>query len=285
MKIKKDVILITGVAGFVGFHFAKKILKYNFKIVGIDNLNNYYDNKIKYDRLKILKSKNFIFLKQDLVKKKSIVKIFKKFKPMYVFHFAAQAGVRHSFIDPDSYFDNNLKATYNILESAKLIKSKKFFFSSTSSIYGANSKNKFSESDDSTKPIQLYAATKSACEVLSHSYSVNHKLDVVIFRFFTVYGPWGRPDMALFKFVKNILLNKKIEVYNNGNHKRDFTYVEDLVQCMLKIFINEKQYNDSPYQVINIGAGKQETLKRYIQLIEYFLKKKIKKEIITSTER
>ena len=281
MKSQKELILVTGVAGFVGFHFTKKILDNNFKIIGIDNLNNYYDSKIKYDRLKILKSKNFTFLKKDLTKKKVIEKIFKKFKPKYIFHFAAQAGVRHSFIDPDSYFNNNLKATYNILEAAKLAKSKNFFFSSTSSIYGANSKKKFRESDDSTKPIQLYAATKSACEILAHSYSVNYKLNVMIFRFFTVYGPWGRPDMALFKFVKNILSNSKIEVYNKGNHKRDFTYVEDLVKCMIKIFNYEKKLNNnSSYKTINIGAGKQESLKKYIQLIEYYLKKKSKKKLL-----
>lgn len=281
MKKNKEVILITGTAGFVGFHFAKKLLEKNLKVIGIDNLNNYYDNKIKKDRLKILKSKNFIFFKEDLTKKKIIIDIFKKFKPKYIFHFAAQAGVRHSFVDPDSYFNNNMKATYNILEAAKLVKSKNFFFASTSSIYGSNSKKKFKESDCSTKPIQLYAATKSACEVIAHSYSSNYNLNVMIFRFFTVYGPWGRPDMALFKFVKNILENKKIEVYNNGNHKRDFTYVEDLVECMVKIFEYEKKLkNTSSYKTLNIGAGKQESLKKYIGLIENYLKRKSKKKLL-----
>ncbi len=281
MKKNKETILITGVAGFVGFHFANKILNYNYRIIGIDNLNAYYDVKIKKDRIKNLKSNNFKFIKCDLKKKNLINKIFKKFKPIHIFHFAAQAGVRHSFQNPDSYFDNNLRATYNLLESAKLIKSKNFFFASTSSVYGQNLKKKINEKDNITKPIQLYAATKSSCEILSYSYSLNYKLNVTVFRFFTVYGPWGRPDMALFKFVKNILSGKKIDVFNYGNHKRDFTYIIDLVYCMYKIFNSQKRLKKhSSFQIFNIGAGKQESLKKYIKLIEQNLKKKAKKNFL-----
>ena len=280
MRKNKETILITGVAGFVGYHFANKILNYNYRVIGIDNLNKYYDVKIKQDRIKTIKSNNFKFIKCDLKKKYLINKIFKKFKPIHIFHFAAQAGVRHSFQNPDSYFDNNLRATYNLLEAAKLVKSKNFFFASTSSVYGQNSKKKLSEKDDITMPIQLYAATKSSCEILSYSYSLNYKLNVSIFRFFTVYGPWGRPDMALFKFVKNILSGKKIDVFNYGNHKRDFTYVEDLVHCMHKIFNSQKKMKNFSFEIFNIGAGKQESLKKYIKLIEYNLQRKAKKNFL-----
>ena len=280
MKKNKEIILITGVAGFVGYHFANKILNSNYRVIGIDNLNEYYDVKIKKDRIKTTKSNNFKFIKCDLKKKHLLNKIFKKFKPTHIFHFAAQAGVRHSFQNPDSYFDNNLRATYNLLESAKLVKSKNFFFASTSSVYGQNSKKKHSEKDNITMPIQLYAATKSSCEILAYSYSLNYKLNVSIFRFFTVYGPWGRPDMALFKFVRNILSGKKIDVFNYGNHKRDFTYVEDLVHCIHKIFNFQKKMKNSSFEIFNIGAGKQESLKKYIKLIEYNLQVKAKKNFL-----
>ncbi len=281
MQKKKEKIIVTGAAGFIGYHFIKKILKYNYKVIGIDNLNDYYDLKIKYGRLKDLKSENFFFIKVDLKNKNKTLKIFKKYNPKYIFHFAAQAGVRHSFIAPDSYFDNNLKATYNILEASKLIGSANLFIASTSSVYGKSKKKKFNENDEITKPIQLYAATKSSSEVLAYSYSVNYKINIVIFRFFTVYGPWGRPDMALFKFVKNILAGKKIQVFNKGNHKRDFTYVEDLVTCMIKVFFFKKRKNKKlNFDVFNIGAGNQQSLKKYINLIEFYLKKKSKKKLL-----
>ncbi len=281
MHQKKEKILVTGAAGFIGYHFVKKILRYNYKIIGIDNLNNYYDVKIKNGRLRDLKSENFLFIKQDLKNKNKVIKIFKKYKPNHVFHFAAQAGVRNSFIEPDKYFDNNLKATYNVLEASKIIKLSNLFIASTSSVYGQSKKKKFNENDEITRPIQLYAATKSSCEVLAYSQAINYKINTIIFRFFTVYGPWGRPDMALFKFVKSILEGKKIQVFNRGDHKRDFTYVEDLVTCMFKIFLNrKKKKNKSTYEVYNIGAGNQQPLKKYINLIEFYLKKKSKQKLL-----
>ena len=228
-------ILITGAAGFIGFHVSLKLLKSGKNVVGIDNLNNYYDPKLKISRLNILKKyKNFIFKKIDLVDRKNLNKIFQKNKIEKVVNLAAQAGVRYSLINPKSYIDTNIVGFFNVIDLSREYKVKHFIYASTSSVYGALQKMPFKETYTTDHPIQLYAATKKSNELIAHSYSHIYKLPTTGLRFFTVYGPWGRPDMALFKFTKNILSNKKIDVYNYGNHSRDFTYIEDIVQGILK---------------------------------------------------
>ena len=211
-------ILVTGAAGFIGYHVSNQLLKNNHNVYGIDNLNNYYDVSLKLSRLKILKKKkNFHFNKIDLINYKKLNLYFKNKNFDLVINLAAQAGVRHSIKKPYDYFKSNLLGFYNILEISKKYKIKKFIFSSTSSVYGNDKRFPLQENRGSNHPIQFYAATKKANEIIAHSYSSMFNMQIIGLRFFTVYGPWGRPDMALFKFVKNILENRQIEVYNNGN--------------------------------------------------------------------
>jgi UDP-glucuronate 4-epimerase len=280
-------ILITGCAGFIGFNLSKELIKDN-KVVGVDNLNSYYSVKLKKDRLKILKSQNFKFYKLDIRNKKKIYHILKKNKITHIVHLAAQAGVRHSFNYPEDYFNSNLLGTFIILECCKFLKIKNFLLASTSSVYGANPKKNFSEDFPADHPIQFYAATKKSTEIMAHSYSCLYKIPIICMRFFTVYGPWGRPDMALYKFTKNILKNKKIDVFNFGNHSRDFTYIDDVVR-MIKLLLKKppiknnlwnKKFNLSsskyPYRILNLSAGKNVKLMDYIREIEINLGKKAK---------
>ena len=269
-------ILITGCSGFIGFHLSNFLLKKKIKVHGIDNLNNYYDTNLKKDRLKILKQhKNFFFYKFDLINKSKLNKTLKNNKIQIIIHLAAQAGVRYSIDNPQTYFKNNLEVFFNILEVSKLNKIKHLIFASTSSVYGENSNFPLNENEDTSKPLSFYAATKKSNEVLAYSYSSIFKLPCTALRFFTVYGPYGRPDMALFKFTKNILENKKIELYNNGNHKRDFTYVDDIVQGIDSI-IKKPNKNKIPFNVFNIGKGNSRKLKDYLTLIEKKIGKKAK---------
>ena len=249
-------ILITGSAGFIGFHLSSKILSKGFKVIGIDNLNSYYDVKLKKDRNNILKkNKNFIFKKVDIKNYNALEKIFKKYKIDIVIHLAAQAGVRYSLKNPKSYIDNNISGFFNILDISKNFKIKKFIYASTSSIYGTQKKYPLKEKFETSNPIQLYAATKKSNEVIATSYNHLYKIRTIGLRFFTVYGPWGRPDMALFKFTKNILKGKPIHVYNHGKHSRDFTYVDDIVGGIFKILTSrDKKKVNSIY---NIGYGKE----------------------------
>tara|TARA_E500000178_G_C16952405_1_gene721931 strand:- start:349 stop:1341 length:993 start_codon:yes stop_codon:yes gene_type:complete len=281
-------ILITGAAGFIGFHSCLKFLKNGYSVVGIDNLNNYYDVKIKKDRIKYIENnynnkKNFNFFKMDLCNYKKIDKLFKKQKFDYVLNLAAQAGVRHSLTHPFAYINSNLLGFFNLIQLSKNYKVKHFIYASTSSVYGGNKKMPFSENDNTDIPLQLYAATKKSNELIAHSYSHLYKLQTSGLRFFTVYGPWGRPDMALFSFVKNILQNKKINIFNNGNHSRDFTYIDDIVNGIYKISVNHKKiYKKSKnfYQIFNIGRGKSEKLMHFINEIEKNLKIKSKKNFL-----
>jgi len=278
-------ILITGAAGFIGFHSCLKFLKNGYSVVGIDNLNNYYDVKIKKDRIKYIKNKykykkNFNFLKIDLCNYQKIDSLFKKQRFDYVLNLAAQAGVRHSLTHPFAYINSNLLGFFNLIQLSKNHKVKHFIYASTSSVYGGNKKMPFSENDNTDIPLQLYAATKKSNELIAHSYSHLYKLQTSGLRFFTVYGPWGRPDMALFSFVKNILQNKKIKIFNNGYHSRDFTYIDDIVNGIYKISINHKKiYKKSKnfHQIFNIGRGKSEKLMDFINEIEKNLKIKSKK--------
>ena len=269
-------VLVTGCAGFIGFHVCENLLNKKFKIIGIDNINEYYDVNLKKLRINILrKHKKFMFEKFDLLNFQKLNNIIKKNKVKYIIHLAAQAGVRYSIENPKTYFQNNLEVFFNIIEASKKNKIKHLIFASTSSVYGENNKFPLSEKDNTDNPISFYAATKKSNEIMAYSYSYIYKLPCTGLRFFTVYGPYGRPDMALFKFTENILENKKIELYNNGNHSRDFTFVLDIVQGIISI-IKKPSKNKVPYNIFNIGKGKSNKLKDYVKKIENKLNKKAK---------
>ncbi len=277
--MKNKNYLITGSAGFIGFHLSRKLLSEGFNVIGIDNLNNYYDQKIKQDRNKILKKyKNYRFNKIDIKDYKKLDGIFKKKSIHCVVNLAAQAGVRYSLKNPKSYIENNINGFFNILELSKKYKVKKFVYASTSSVYGLQKKFPLKENFNTDNPIQLYAATKKSNELMATSYSHLYKMDTVGLRFFTVYGPWGRPDMALFKFTKNIIKGKPVEVFNKGKHERDFTYVDDIVDGIFNIIINKKSKFGA--KIFNIGNGKKVKLIKYIQLIEKNLNRKSKKKFL-----
>jgi len=276
----KTKIYITGSSGFIGFHSAKKLLDKGFKVHGLDSMNNYYDLNLKKSRLKILKKyKNFSFTKGKLESEKTISRSILKFKPSIIIHLAAQAGVRYSIDNPDAYLQSNIIGTFNIMKFANKIKVKHLIIGSSSSVYGANKKFPFQEIDKTDRQISFYAATKKSTESLAHSYSSLWKLPITMLRFFTVYGPWGRPDMALFKFTKKIINNKSIDLFNNGNHVRDFTYIDDIVDSLYKI-ITKIPKTDIPYEIINIGSGKPRTLNYFLKMIEKVLSKKSKKKYL-----
>ena len=265
--------LVTGAAGFIGFHLCLKLLKKKVFIIGIDNLNNYYDVKLKIDRLNILKKyENFLFIKVDLIDNPSVAKIFKKYLPTHIVHLAAQAGVRKSITDPFLYVESNLVGFANILELSRLFKVKHLVYASSSSVYGAEKKMPFKENLSCNSPLSFYGATKKANETMAISYSNIHKLPTTGLRFFTVYGPWGRPDMALFKFTNNIILGKPIDLFNYGDHKRDFTYIEDIISGILKIIYKRPNKDNNFNDIFNIGRGKSEKLTDFIENIESNLK-------------
>ncbi|MDC0498515.1 NAD-dependent epimerase/dehydratase family protein [Alphaproteobacteria bacterium] len=269
-------VLVTGSAGFIGFHLSDYLLKNNNTVIGIDNINDYYDVNLKKSRLKILKkNKNFLFHKFDLINSKKLEDLIKKFKVKYIVHLAAQAGVRYSIENPKTYFKNNLEVFFNILEASKKNNIKHLIFASTSSVYGENNNFPLKENDNTDKPISFYAATKKSNEVLAHSYSYIYNLPCTALRFFTVYGPYGRPDMALFKFTKNILENKKIQLYNNGNHSRDFTYISDIVSGIFSL-LKKNSNTKNLFNTFNIGNGNSRKLKDYLKTIEKKLNKKAK---------
>ena len=294
MKSKKDKVLITGCAGFIGFHVSKVFLEKNYIVYGIDSLNNYYDINLKKDRLKFLTKnfKNFNFFKTDLSNKDKLEKIFKKNSFSKVINLAAQAGVRYSLINPDEYVKSNLVGFFNIIELSKRNNVRHFVYASTSSVYGMNKKQPLSEKDSVDHPIQFYAATKRSNELIAHSYSHLFNLPTTGLRFFTVYGPWGRPDMALFLFTKNILQNKPIKIFNYGKHERDFTYIDDIAKSVYLVSKKtpykknkmKKKYftyeSSSPFRVLNIGNNKPIKLMKYIKQIELNLKKKAKKKFL-----
>ena len=269
-------ILVTGAAGFIGFHTCLS-LQTKHKVYGLDNLNNYYDVNLKKSRLKILKkNKDFEFLKTD-IQNKNLHNKFKRIKLDIIINLAAQAGVRHSLKDPFSYIDSNILGQINLLEFAKKINIKKFIYASSSSVYGGNEKMPFSVKHRVDKPISLYAASKKSTELLAECYSHLFKIKCIGLRFFTVYGPWGRPDMATFIFTKKILENKKINIFNYGNMKRDFTYIDDIVEG-IKGAVNLK--GDYKHKIYNLGNNKPEDLKRFISIIEKNLKVKAKRNLL-----
>mgnify|MGYP003706693305 CR=1 FL=1 len=280
-------ILITGSSGFIGFHLSKLLLEKGNNVHGIDSMNNYYDVSLKKARLKILlKHKKFSFSKANLENNKKIENIFIKFKPQIVIHFAAQAGVRYSIDKPRVYLKSNIDGTFNVIESSHKIGVKHLIMASSSSVYGANKKIPFKEIDKTETQLSIYASTKKANESMAHSYSNIWNIPITMLRFFTVYGPWGRPDMALFKFTKGIIENKKIDIYNNGKMYRDFTYIDDIINginLLIKkppaIKQKNKYKNDSlssvaPFRVLNIGNTKKVYLLNFIKEIEKELGKK-----------
>jgi UDP-glucuronate 4-epimerase len=289
----KKIYLVTGCAGFIGFHLVQKLLrKKNLQIVGLDSLNEYYDKSLKLNRLKqlnkISNKYNFLFYKIDLVNKKKINLLFNKFKFCKVIHLAAQPGVRYSLENPGAYIQNNIVAFSNLIEICAKRKISHFIYASSSSVYGSNHNLPFRETDRVDSPLQLYAATKRSNELIAFSYSHIYKLPTTGLRFFTVYGPWGRPDMALFLFTKNIILGKPINLFNNGKHIRDFTYIDDVIDGVIKIInkipkkLKEKNHKSDfvPHRIINIGSSKKIKLINYIKAVELALKMKAIKNLL-----
>ncbi|WGL29296.1 NAD-dependent epimerase [Pectobacterium brasiliense] len=287
-------ILITGVAGFIGHKLAETILKNkSFSVCGIDNLNDYYDVGLKESRLDSLCNANFDFFSGDIHNMQFINEVFQENQFDYVIHLAAQAGVRYSLENPSAYADSNLVGFLNILECCRHNKIKHLVYASSSSVYGLNSKTPFSTSDSVDHPVSLYAATKKANELMAHSYSHLYGLPTTGLRFFTVYGPWGRPDMALFKFTQKILNDEPIDIYNDGNLSRDFTYIDDIVEGITRIIdiIPEKNENwrvesgspatsSAPYKIYNIGNGSPVKLMDFITALENSLGIEAKKNFL-----
>ena len=270
------MIVVTGCAGFIGFHLTKNLLEKNKKVIGIDIIDKYYDPKKKKDRLKILnKYKNFKFFKIDLNKYDLIYSKLKNYKVELIIHLAAQPGVRISIKKPHNTLKQNLVPFINILEIARLKKVKKFLFASSSSIYGDTKIYPFVEKDNQNVPVSVYGATKLSNEIIASSYSKNFNMKTIALRFFTVYGPYGRPDMAYYSFLDDLKKNKKIRVFNKGDMMRDFTYVDDVIKGITSLInFNMKKNHD----VINIGKGKPDQLMELIKLIEVNYKKKFKIE-------
>lgn len=285
-------VFITGAAGFIGFHLSKLLLSKGHKVYGYDGMTNYYDPRLKKSRNNILdKYSNFEYSNSMIENKKVLENAIEKFQPDFLVHLAAQAGVRYSIENPDAYIKSNIIGTFNILEISKKINIKHLLMASTSSVYGANSNLPFSETEKTDLPLTLYAATKKSNESMAHSYSYLWKLPITMLRFFTVYGPWGRPDMALFNFVEKIINGKRIEVFNNGEMYRDFTYVEDLAKAiylLIDVKPNDKTLNKSikfdslssvaPYRVVNIGNSEKVSLLNFIEAIEDTLSIKAKRK-------
>lgn len=274
-------VFITGVAGFIGYHLARRLLAENIHVYGIDNLNDYYDVNLKLDRLAQLKDRaGFTFQKLDLSDRPAISRLFETQHFDCVVNLAAQAGVRYSIERPHTYVDSNLTGFVNLLEGCRHSQINHLVFASSSSVYGANKKTPFSITDDVNQPISLYAATKKANELIAHSYSHLYQIPMTGLRFFTVYGAWGRPDMAYFKFVKAIEEGKPIDVYNFGNMQRDFTYIDDVIEGIVRVMKkppvpvqNEDETFSAPYKLYNIGNNKPVTLGRFIEVIEQTLGK------------
>ncbi|MBD2152295.1 NAD-dependent epimerase [Pseudanabaena sp. FACHB-1277] len=281
-------ILITGVAGFIGYHLAKRLLADNHLVYGIDNLNEYYDVRLKNDRLTQLKEHpSFIFQRLDLSERSPMSDLFSNNKFDVVINLAAQAGVRYSIENPHTYVDSNLTGFVNLLEGCRHGKVKHLVFASSSSVYGANKKIPFAVTDDVNQPISLYAATKKANELIAHTYSHLYQIPTTGLRFFTVYGPWGRPDMAYFKFVKAIEDGKPIDVYNFGEMQRDFTYIDDVIEGVVRVIQkppipkqNENELISAPYKLYNIGNNQPVTLKKFIEVIEKNLGKIAQKNFL-----
>ena len=290
----KKIYLVTGAAGFIGFHLSKRLLDEGCTVIGVDNLNDYYDVNLKKSRLEIIrKYDRFKFYKADLQDKESLEKVFNENKVDIVVNLAAQAGVRYSITNPDVYIQSNVVGFLNILELCRYNKVEHLVYASSSSVYGMNEVMPFSTHDNVDHPISLYAATKKSNELMAHTYSHLYNLPTTGLRFFTVYGPWGRPDMALFLFTDAIVNDKPIQVFNHGNMKRDFTYIDDIVEGVVRLLNNSPNPNinwdrvkadpgtsSAPYKVYNIGNNSPVELMDYIGAIEKHLGKEAEKEYL-----
>ena len=283
----KRRILITGAAGFIGFHLCNKLIKKNEFVIGLDNMNSYYDPKLKKSRINELfklkdnNQKNFSLIEGDLAQNKIIIETFEKYKPNIVIHLAAQAGVRYSITNPDAYLKSNLIGFMNIIESCRRTKVNNFIYASSSSVYGGNTKTPFRESDSVDHPVSLYAATKRSNELIAHSYSHLYNLPSIGLRFFTVYGPWGRPDMAPMIFAKSIFEGIPLKIFNNGDMMRDFTYIGDVVDVIIKLIekpaVANKNFDTTkpepstswaPHRIFNIGNQEPIRLMDFVKSLE-----------------
>jgi UDP-glucuronate 4-epimerase len=287
-------IFVTGSAGFIGFHLSRRLLGDGHEVFSIDNINHYYDPQVKLDRLGMLKDYDaFIFEKTDLADRERMLEIFKEHEFDVVVNLAAQAGVRYSLQNPFAYIDSNISGFMNILEGCRHAGTKHLVYASSSSVYGGNEKMPFSVHDNVDHPISLYAASKKANELMAHCYSALYGLPTTGLRFFTVYGPWGRPDMALFMFTKAILAGEPIDIYNNGKMIRDFTYIDDIIEGIVRVVNTIPEANPSwdrinpdpgtsfaPYRVLNIGGSSPVELMRYIEVLEETLGKKAMKNMM-----
>ena len=289
-------ILVTGSAGFIGFHLCKALIKKELEIISLDNINDYYSSDLKKDRLTELKNQcdlNLIkwnFVEGDIINMKLLLDTFNKFNPDTVIHLAAQAGVRYSISNPEAYTNTNLLGFCNILECCRRFEVKNFIYASSSSVYGGNTKIPFSESDPVDHPISLYAATKKSNEIMAHAYSHLYNIPSTGLRFFTVYGPWGRPDMAPMIFSKSIISNEPITVFNNGNLSRDFTYIDDVIEIIIRLIDKPAQINNffnksapepntswAPHKIYNIGNSNPISIIDFIEALEKEFKIKAKK--------
>jgi UDP-glucuronate 4-epimerase len=287
-------LLVTGAAGFIGFHTAKLLLERGDEVVGLDNLNTYYDPSLKEARLEILRGfEQFRFVKADLVDRSAMQSLFRAERFQRVVHLAAQAGVRYSLENPHAYVHSNIVGFLEVIEGCRHTQVEHLVYASTSSVYGANTQMPFAERQSVDHPLTLYAATKRSNELMAHSYSSLYKLPTTGLRFFTVYGPWGRPDMALFLFTKNILAGLPIDVYNGGDHRRDFTYVDDIVKGVVAAVDHvakpdpnwdsdhpNPDTGNAPFRIYNIGNQTPVALMRYIEVLEQCLGKKALKNLL-----
>jgi UDP-glucuronate 4-epimerase len=296
VDLKKNVALVTGAAGFIGFHIALNLLNEGWYVVGLDCLSDYYDVSLKKHRESILLlNPCYLSIHGKVEEPNLLMKIFEEEKPTLVIHLAAQAGVRYSIENPRAYLESNIVGTFELLEAARAYPPKHMLIASTSSAYGANKDMPYKETNKADYQMSFYAATKKSTENMAHSYSHLYNLPITMFRFFTVYGPWGRPDMALFKFTKAILNGQKIDIYNHGNMKRDFTYIDDLIEGMKRLIYAEPIHNKletakemenngkspvAPFRVINIGNSKPENLMDFIEIIERELGIEAKKNML-----
>lgn len=287
-------ILVTGAAGFIGFHLSKLWLEQGYTIAGLDNINDYYDPQLKEDRLQVLKQyEHFQFTQLDLKDKAALDQLFAELRPDYVVHLAAQAGVRYSIDNPYAYLDSNLTGFLNILEACRHFPVKHLLYASSSSVYGGNTVVPFSTNHNVDHPVSLYAATKKANELMAHTYSHLYGIPTTGLRFFTVYGPWGRPDMAYFSFTRDILAGKTIKVFNHGHMERDFTYVDDIVAAIARLTAKIPQPNpdwveadgdlsssSAPYKIYNIGNNNPEKLGTFIAALETAIGQEANKEYL-----
>jgi UDP-glucuronate 4-epimerase len=287
-------VLVTGAAGFIGYHLAERLLGDGYKVVGLDNLNDYYDPVLKEARLERLEAKDrFTFIRVDLADRRRMEALCATYGFGKVVHLAAQAGVRFSIENPHSYVDSNLVGFLHILEGCRHCGVEHLVYASSSSVYGANTAMPFSVHHNVDHPMSLYAATKKANELMAHTYSNLYDLPTTGLRFFTVYGPWGRPDMALFKFTKKILAGEPIDVFNYGNHRRDFTYIDDIIEGVVRVMEKTPEPNPewsgdepdpatskAPWRVYNIGNNRPVELMRYIEVIEECLGRKAEKNLL-----